>query len=50
MAKEGKLKAVIDPAGPFPLTTQGVRQAFRLQESRHAKGKVIVKIADLPRK
>lgn len=48
LAQEGKLKAVMD--GPYPLTTEGVRKAFRTLESRHAKGKVVVKIADLPPK
>mmetsp|Transcript_23331 Transcript_23331/g.57416 ORF Transcript_23331/g.57416 Transcript_23331/m.57416 type:complete len:376 (+) Transcript_23331:46-1173(+) len=42
LAKEGSLQAVIDPKGPFPFTTEGVRGAFRLKESRHTHGKVIV--------
>ena len=46
LAKEKKLKAVIDPSGPFPFTTEGVRAAFRLQESRHPKGKVVIHVAD----
>lgn len=37
----GKVKAVVDPAGPFPFTTEGLRSAFKLQESRHAFGKVV---------
>jgi len=37
-----KLTAVVDPAGPFPFTTAGVRAAFRLQQSRHAHGKVVI--------
>ena len=45
-AKEGKLKAVMDPSGPFPFTTEGVRAAFQVQESRHPKGKVVVHVAD----
>eukprot|EP00550_Attheya_septentrionalis_P010259 CAMPEP_0198288676 /NCGR_PEP_ID=MMETSP1449-20131203/7098_1 /TAXON_ID=420275 /ORGANISM="Attheya septentrionalis, Strain CCMP2084" /LENGTH=380 /DNA_ID=CAMNT_0043986867 /DNA_START=151 /DNA_END=1293 /DNA_ORIENTATION=- len=45
-ASEGKMKACIDPAGPFPFTTDGVRAAFRLQESRHPQGKVVVHVAD----
>jgi NADPH:quinone reductase-like Zn-dependent oxidoreductase len=44
-AQDGVLKAVIDPAGPFPFTTEGVRKAFRLQESRHGKGKVVVQVS-----
>lgn len=46
LAKEGKLNAVMDPRGPFPLSTKGVCQAFRVLESRHGKGKVVVHIAD----
>jgi len=46
LAKEGKLKAVIDPAGPYPFTTDGVRAAFKRQESRHGKGKVAIHVAD----
>ena len=42
LAQEGKLQAVID--GPYPSTTEGVRKAFRTLESRHAKGKVVVKV------
>ncbi|CAJ1957478.1 unnamed protein product [Cylindrotheca closterium] len=45
LAEEGSLKAVIDPKGPFPFTTEGVRNAFKLQESRHIQGKVIVETA-----
>ena len=48
-ASKGTLKAVIDPRGPFPFTTEGVRAAFRLQESRHGHGKVLVKVADVER-
>jgi len=44
MAKNGTLKAVMDSRGPFPFTTEGVRKAFRLQETRHAHGKVVVKV------
>lgn len=47
LAKKGTLKAVLDPKGPFPMTTEGVRKAFRLQESRHAKGKVVVTVSEL---
>ena len=44
LASNGKLKAVIDPKGPFSFTTEGVRAAFRLQESCHAHGKVVVRV------
>jgi len=46
LAAQGKLKAVIDPSGPFPFTTKGVRAAFNLQKSRHPKGKVVIHVAD----
>ncbi|GKY90958.1 hypothetical protein MPSEU_000068600 [Mayamaea pseudoterrestris] len=46
LVAERKLKAVIDPQGPFPFTTEGVRKAFRCQESRHAQGKVVIRVAD----
>lgn len=46
LAKEGNLKAVLDPAGPFPFTTDGVRGAFRRQETRHTKGKVVIRVAN----
>jgi len=44
-AEAGTLKAVIDPSGPFPFTTEGARKAFRVQESRHGKGKVIIRVS-----
>jgi len=45
LAYDGTLTPVID--GPYPMTTDGIRKAFRKVESRHAKGKVVVKISDL---
>ena len=45
LAGKGTLKAVIDSNGPFPFTTEGVRAAFRLKESRHAHGKVVVQVS-----
>ena len=47
LAAEEKLVPVIDCSGPFPFTTEGVRDAFRLQSSYHAKGKVVIKVADV---
>ena len=44
MAQDGTLKAVMDSRGPFPFTTEGVRKAFRLQETRHIHGKVVVQV------
>mmetsp|Transcript_12364 Transcript_12364/g.28631 ORF Transcript_12364/g.28631 Transcript_12364/m.28631 type:complete len:385 (+) Transcript_12364:107-1261(+) len=43
MATEGKLTACME--GPFSFTTDAVRRAFALQESRHAKGKVVIRVA-----
>jgi len=45
LANEGKLQAVID--GPYPMDSEGVRKAFHTLQSRHPKGKVVVKVADL---
>lgn len=45
LAASNKLKPVME--GPFPFTTQGVRSAFRLQESRHPQGKVVIHVADM---
>jgi NADPH:quinone reductase-like Zn-dependent oxidoreductase len=42
LAAQGQLEAVIEP---FPFTTEGVRKAFRLVESRHAHGKVVIAVA-----
>lgn len=36
----------VDPSGPFSFTEEGVRDAFRLQESRHADGKVVIVVDD----
>jgi len=44
--RDGRLRVVVDPAGPFPFSEAGVRDAFRLQESRHAHGKVVIKLVD----
>lgn len=44
LAASNKLTPVV--AGPFPFTTEGVRCAFRLQESRHPHGKVVIHVAD----
>jgi len=46
LVEAGKLKVVLDPASPFPFTTEGARAAYHLQASRHAHGKVVVQIAD----
>jgi len=40
-----RLKVVIDSKGPFEFTQTGVTAAFQLQASRHAHGKVVVRVA-----
>jgi NADPH:quinone reductase-like Zn-dependent oxidoreductase len=45
LARTGRLKAIVDGRGPHPFTTEGVREAFRIQESRHATGKTVVRVA-----
>lgn len=47
-ARTGKIQAVIDPRGPFPFTTEGIRKAFRVQETRHGFGKVVIEVAPSP--
>lgn len=44
MGEIGSLKAVMDSRGPFSFTTEGVRKAFRLQETRHVHGKVVIQV------
>ena len=45
LVAEGKLKMVMEPAGPFSFTEEGIKAAFRLQMSGHAHGKIVVDIA-----
>ena len=47
LAGEGKLVPCTNSQHLFPFTTEGVCKAFRLQESRHVKGKVVIKVADM---
>jgi NADPH:quinone reductase-like Zn-dependent oxidoreductase len=44
LVDEGKLKVVLDPMTPVPFETAAIQQAFKLMESRHAHGKVVVQI------
>mmetsp|Transcript_3 Transcript_3/g.4 ORF Transcript_3/g.4 Transcript_3/m.4 type:complete len:396 (+) Transcript_3:90-1277(+) len=44
LAKEGEVEAVVD--GPYPMTTEGVQKAFHKLKSRHANGKVVIKVAN----
>lgn len=45
LASNGKLTAVLDPKGPYPFTTEGVRAAFRNQASYHSLGKTVIRVA-----
>ena len=40
-----RLKVIIDPKGPFVFSQTAVMEAFKLQASRHAHGKVVVRVA-----
>eukprot|EP01006_Ploeotia_vitrea_P021829 TRINITY_DN54237_c0_g1_i3.p1 TRINITY_DN54237_c0_g1~~TRINITY_DN54237_c0_g1_i3.p1 ORF type:complete len:216 (-),score=26.47 TRINITY_DN54237_c0_g1_i3:88-735(-) len=46
LVHEKNVQVVLDPQSPFPFTTEGVKAAYHLQKSYHAKGKVVVKIDD----
>jgi len=46
LANEGELQASIDPQAPFPFTTEGLQDAFKLQASYHAKGKVVISVSE----
>jgi len=43
LASEGKIVACKDDRGPFEFTTEGAQEAFKIQESRHVRGKVVIK-------
>lgn len=42
---EKRIRVVLDPASPFQLETESVREAMKLQRSIHAHGKVVIEIA-----
>ena len=44
MAANKEFKVVIDSRGPFPFTTQGVRDAFNLHIARGGHGKIVIEI------
>lgn len=44
LAQDGKLQGVVE--GPYPMTTIGVHEAFQSLQSRHCKGKAVVKVAE----
>ena len=43
---EGRLRPTLDPQSPFPFNEDGVRRAFNLQKSKHAHGKVVIRISN----
>mmetsp|Transcript_680 Transcript_680/g.1961 ORF Transcript_680/g.1961 Transcript_680/m.1961 type:complete len:83 (-) Transcript_680:448-696(-) len=43
---DGTHRVVLDAAGPFSFTTEGVTSALALVYSRHAHGKVVVRVAE----
>jgi len=42
--QSGRISVVLDTGSPYPFTTEGVRRAYRVQESRHGHGKVVVQV------
>jgi len=44
MAAKKEFKVVIDSRGPFPFTTQGVRDAWNLHIARGGHGKIVIAI------
>mmetsp|Transcript_57 Transcript_57/g.85 ORF Transcript_57/g.85 Transcript_57/m.85 type:complete len:152 (-) Transcript_57:75-530(-) len=44
LAAKGDVQGCVD--GPYGFTTEGVRRAFRKLESRQAKGKVVIRVAE----
>lgn len=44
LVEEDKLQVVLDPVTPVPFEEEPIRNAFKLMESRHAHGKVVVEI------
>jgi NADPH:quinone reductase-like Zn-dependent oxidoreductase len=45
LLKDGTIVSCLDPSSPVAFTTEAVQSAFRLQESRHAQGKIVVRVA-----
>lgn len=44
LVEEDKLRVVLDPMTPVPFEAEPIQRAFRLMESRHAHGKVVVQV------
>lgn len=43
--ESGEVRVILDSKGPFEFTSEGVREAMKLQRSTHAHGKVVIEIA-----
>ena len=46
LVDKGLLHVVLDPSSPVPFELGPIRDAFKLQQSRHPRGKIVVQIAD----
>jgi len=46
LVDDGNLTVVLDPATPVPFEIEPIRDAFKLQQSRHAFGKIVVQVSD----
>lgn len=46
LIEAGEMRVVLDGGRPRAFTAEEVRAAFKLQESGHAHGKVVVQISD----
>lgn len=49
LVSAGRLKPVLDHRSPFPFTADGVKDAFELQASKRAHGKVVIAVVDQDR-
>jgi NADPH:quinone reductase-like Zn-dependent oxidoreductase len=44
MVSSQKFKVILDPRGPFPFTTEGVRDAWNLHIARGGHGKIVIEV------
>jgi NADPH:quinone reductase-like Zn-dependent oxidoreductase len=44
MVSTQKFKVIVDPKGPFPFTTEGVRDAWNLHIARGGHGKIVIEV------
>jgi NADPH:quinone reductase-like Zn-dependent oxidoreductase len=44
MVSKEEFKVIVDPRGPFPFTTDGVRDAWNLHIARGGHGKIVIKV------